>query len=107
MRKLFAAKLLMLCLVGTAAGDQWTFFYPEHVKRYGCTAEEVVVQINGVGSQQERWVARAWAERDLPEAPHWSFDISMYPDTDKGFDAAWKDCRKWEHQARKRVLAAR
>ena len=105
MRRLIAAKVLALCLVGTAQADQWTFFHPESVKTFGCRVVLTDMQINGEPStRQDQWEAEATAVRTDGS---WAFSLGFFPPNPKGRHQAEKVCSKWVDEAEKRVRKAR
>lgn len=103
-RLLVAAKLLSLCLVGTASADQWTFFHPEMVKTYGCKVAVLDMQINGSSERHDVWEAAATAM--WTDGTQWQYTLAVFPLTLKGKHQAEKACFKWMDEAEKRVKAA-
>lgn len=104
LRKVVFAKMLALALVGTARGDQWTFFYPAEVTQLSCSVQDVVEY----PSNQEVFQASAHAKRS-PE-PDWTMTVGQFPidrkHPEKSRHEAEKACSKWMDQAGQRVRKA-
>lgn len=94
----------MLWLCTMARADQWTYFHPELVRKYGCTVSETEVVLNGTSHGEFNWDATAYAER--ADHTRWEQEVGRFPFTVKGRHQAQKVCSKWQDEAEKRVRKA-
>jgi hypothetical protein len=96
--------LVVLWLCSLARADQWEFFHPELVRKYGCYVRQVDLQANGMDHGTMIWDAEAFADR--ADQSHWIYEVARYPLTLKGRHQAEKACSKWTDDAEKRVRKA-